>query len=220
MKSFSKHICLSICSLIYSLEKEQHINSRMFTVDNSLKEKVMERLPPGPIYNLVDRFWDQMVIYMLLSPAVYFHYHHLLACTYVGSYGFCLKSFTMLYLISVLLFWEGLRIFAFALFSSMAEYGPVEGLTRVASMVATKASVLYEANSDKIAPVVNRITESVGNLVKKIKNQMPNAAAGGGAGGGQATGAAGNVSSTPSANFAAPGGQLKSKGHASPMKIE
>ncbi len=173
----------------------------------------MERLPPGTFHNLVDRFWDQMVIYMLLSPVVYFHYHHLLTSTHLGSYGFFLKFLTLFYLITVLLFWEGLRIFAFAIFSSMAQYGPVEGITRVVSVVAAKASGLYEANSDKIAPVMNRITESVGNLVKKIKEKVPNV------GGGQGANA-GGVSSTPSANFSAPGGQLKAKSHSSPMKLE
>ena len=153
----------------------------------------MERLPPGTFHNLVDRFWEQMVIYMILSPGVYFHYHHLLSSTYLGSYGFFLKTLTLHYLIIVLLFWEGLRIFAFTLITSMAQYGPVEGIKRVASGVATKASELYEANSDKIAPLVNRFSESVGNIVQKVKNHVPKAA------GGQAGGIA-SAPSTPSVN--------------------
>lgn len=83
----------------------------------------------------------------------------------------------------------------------MATYGPVEGATRVASVVVSKAAGLMEEQGIN----VERIAESVANLVQKIKNQMPNAAAGQGVtGASRGTSSSGIVSPTASANFSGP----------------
>ena len=86
----------------------------MFAFDESIKPHLLGKLSPGStIYFLLDRYWDQLVLYLLLSPLQWLHLTHMLYTTHWDEYSLVGKAVMMCYAATCFAFWEGARIFMY-----------------------------------------------------------------------------------------------------------
>lgn len=144
----------------------------MFQLDASLKPLVLDKLSrSSTVYFLLDRYWDQLVLYLLLAPLQWLHLTHLLYTTRWESYGFFGKVLVIFYVACCFTFWEGLRIFVYY---TCRAVGNGDDLGKVGSRLIASASHIGKG----AGPLLENISEKASKMLDKAATSLKSSSIG------------------------------------------
>ncbi|KAH9406016.1 hypothetical protein TYRP_014314 [Tyrophagus putrescentiae] len=158
----------------------------MFSFDEWLKPKALHYLEEGGnLRQLLDRYWDNLVLYLLTSPLQWLHLMHLLYTSSWEEYGLLSKLLLLVYALGVLAFWEFTRIALYyacrsvqdgtmaetvnAVMGAATEVG-LEGYERAGPLVtavAQSATDLSKRGYERAKPMIDKTLDSASDLGKR-----------------------------------------------------
>ncbi|KAI2807976.1 hypothetical protein BLOT_005917 [Blomia tropicalis] len=142
----------------------------MFSFDEKVKSQILEKLEPNSKpHFLVDRYWDQLVLYLLLLPLQYLHVMHMLHHTYWDQYNCMVKPLVLLHIFASLVLFEALRIFLYYSIRSIASGESVP------HYVCRVGSVFHDIGTEgyqRAVPMVNSLTATASKMYAKTSNAL------------------------------------------------
>lgn len=147
----------------------------MFSLDEQVKRYLLGQLTVGSTaYFLLDRYWNQLVLYLLVSPLQWLHLVHLLYYTHWEQYNLLVKTLVVLYVTACFIGWESVRIFAFHGVRAVAN----AQIQEFAQNVATVATEVGKEGYSRAKPHIDKLQESAMHLVGKAKESFTKLMAG------------------------------------------
>ncbi|KAI2811540.1 hypothetical protein BLOT_002718 [Blomia tropicalis] len=139
----------------------------MFSIDEHLKGHVLSHLTPGSqSYNLLNNYWDQLVVYLLMCPLQWIHLLHILYWSEWLNYGFATKFAVTIYIVFALIFWEVCRILAFHAIRTASQ---CEDISELVVRAATCAQLVGMQGYEVAKPQLDKAVESLTNLAGRIR---------------------------------------------------
>lgn len=134
----------------------------MYPLDEVVKQHLLAQLPEGSTPRfLLDRYWNQLVLYLLVAPVQWLHMIHLLATTHWDKYHCTTKALMVLYVAVCFIAWESIRIAAFHVLSRMS----ADDARQLVSQLSTFAQEGLAKAKPQYEQLVAKAKESVHKLI-------------------------------------------------------
>jgi len=128
----------------------------MFSLDEKLKPWLVSKLEAAPF--LLERYWDQLVMYLFAAPLQWLHTYHLLYSVAWAGAGVLHKSWLLFYLLLVFITWEAVRLLLLHVTKAVASG---EGMISFLMGAAANGQELAKEACTQLKPLTNELLAQV-----------------------------------------------------------